>query len=86
MPGKGKPKPVLPLQNKKRQEKARKPGTKKSKRRKTNYKSFFDIPFHTGAGRSILSELNRIQNALKKKATSSSTKNSHIQNGFHHLK
>ena len=66
MPGKGKPKPVLPLQNKKRQDKARKPDTKKSKRRKTNDKSFFDIPYHRGVGQSILSELNRIQNALKK--------------------
>ena len=66
MPGKGKPKPVLPLQNKRRQEKARKPATK-SKRRKTNYKSFFDFAYHRGVGQSILSELNRIQNALKKK-------------------
>ena len=82
MPGKGKPKPVLPLQNKKRQEKTKILVTKKSKRRKTNYKPFFDFPFHPGPSRSILNELNRIQNSLKKKTTSSSTKNSHIQNGF----
>ena len=67
MPGKGKPKPVLPLQNKKRQEKTKILVTKKSKRRKTNYKPFFDFPFHPGPSRSILNELNRIQNSLQKK-------------------
>ena len=66
MSDKGKPKPKLPLQNKRSREKAN-PDTKRSKR-KTNYKSFFDFAFHRGVGQSILSELNRIQNALLKKS------------------
>ena len=66
MPGKGKPK-HLPLQNKKRQKKTKVLVAMKSKRRKTNYKPFFDFAFHSGPSRSILNELNRIQNSLQKK-------------------
>ena len=66
MPGKGKPK-HLPLQNKKRPKQTKVIATKKSKRRKNNYKPFFDFAFHSGPSRSILNELNRIQNSLQKK-------------------